>query len=1001
MFNFVLSEINEVDLSKINYIFREYKNIKLNIIDNKTLINNKLLDHYIFFNKNLCCPINNFIEELQLIFNNFNINFCYLSECKNIYFVRSSNINIITEPSIVIDIKRENNINILFFNNYNSIDHIVIPEYINNEYIFLLNNSNNYNNIINNNISYKTYNDFLKYYIKNNICYNIIIFIYNINHIKYLEEIKLPKYNYYRISIFHNINNIDDIILINSICKNISNKINLYYLSNYWFSFFTINNNKLLWFEKIILVNNLDYFPDDNILEKLNYYHNNNYNNNNNISNVLLDNIISIDASDFVCIPFFNIKDIHLDKSNTSNHIFNLVKNYIYNNKYNYNILEKKYTKNNIKFIINNNKNYIQNQLLLVKNYELIINYINDEIKNNYNADEVIRLLIKKVSLSVLCKNEEVILNDINIIISSINDVSYLSSLILLFKNISNKKILNKLYIKILNLSNENILSHLSILCFKSLLSNNMTEEELNTVFDFININSSKDIINKEEIKKICVYLFYSISKFITNNELLNKFNIIIRDLFDINDIKNIDEILLVNTDNKLALIHLLIFISTNFSAYYKTFEEFIIKRNDIKNNLEYLLKKDLPICSLDNVVILPVTNFYLSYQGIPSKDIFILKNKIIRKICPELNYKIKQFPKFNNNNKINICFHSNFLSRRHSVYKDRHQIINKLSYNNDFNVYFTTFDDLNDDVKYTFGQAKHIKISNKLSSIKAELEKLNLHILIYCEIAMCPNSYFMAFMKLANIQINTWGHSDTSGIDTIDYFISSKLYELDTAQNHYSEQLIKHNSLCTSYNNPLSKYNINSFKNRFEYGFTDEVIIYFCGQSLFKFNPVFDQYIIDILTANTNFILIILDSLNKIDIINRFNNKNITSRIHTYNGMSHFNFLNLIYISDIMLDTFPFGACNTSFEAFSLNKIIITQQSNMINGRFTSGFYKKMNLSEMITNSKEEYINLAIKLGNNKEFRNNCEEKIINNKNCLFNDEESINEWTETLYNL
>ena len=32
---------------------------------------------------------------------------------------------------------------------------------------------------------------------------------------------------------------------------------------------------------------------------------------------------------------------------------------------------------------------------------------------------------------------------------------------------------------------------------------------------------------------------------------------------------------------------------------------------------------------------------------------------------------------------------------------------------------------------------------------------------------------------RIAPIQITTWGHSITSGIDTIDYYISSKLYEL------------------------------------------------------------------------------------------------------------------------------------------------------------------------------------------------------------------------------
>jgi predicted O-linked N-acetylglucosamine transferase (SPINDLY family) len=72
-----------------------------------------------------------------------------------------------------------------------------------------------------------------------------------------------------------------------------------------------------------------------------------------------------------------------------------------------------------------------------------------------------------------------------------------------------------------------------------------------------------------------------------------------------------------------------------------------------------------------------------------------------------------------------------------------------------------------------------------------------------------------------------------------------------------------------------------------------------------------------------------------------------------------------------------------------------------MINGRFTSGFYKKMNLKELISESKEEYINFAIKLGLDIDFRKECENKIKEKKLCLFNDNESIEEWKNMLIEL
>jgi predicted O-linked N-acetylglucosamine transferase (SPINDLY family) len=346
------------------------------------------------------------------------------------------------------------------------------------------------------------------------------------------------------------------------------------------------------------------------------------------------------------------------------------------------------------------------------------------------------------------------------------------------------------------------------------------------------------------------------------------------------------------------------------------------------------------------------------------------------------------------------VLFHASQLTRQHSVYKDRHQVIKNLSLDPRFDVYFSTFDDLGQEVKYTFGNATHIKLPKNLSEIRDTLTKMKLDIMIYCEIGMDNTSYFMAHMKLARYQGNTWGHSDTSGIDTIDYYFSSKLYELDyeEAQTHYTEKLILQNSLCTSYINPASRHNIKLFKDRNHFGFTDECVIYFCAQSLFKFNPLFDEYITNILTNVPNSVIVMLNNDNKNKFIKRFNNKNITNKMHFFPPMQHFDFLNLMNISDIILDIFPFGGCNSSMEAFSLNKVIVTQPSIMINGRFTRGFYLKMGLGEYICNTKEEYIDFAIKLGCNSELRKEIGTKISENKHVLFLDKDTIEEWTNDL---
>jgi len=979
MINIIIPKYDLKMIACIEFIFI---NLRIKIIIQNKLESNKIIHNCIFINTYLD-PIMNFENEIINIINNKN-NFCYLSNCREIYFVKK-----IELIDYYIDIKKENVFIPLFFKDSNKIDHIIPPEDINIEYVNLI-KKKSYDSMINFNIAYKSYEKFLKYNVENNYCYNIILFINSFQDLL----INIPNYKFYRITIFHNLKNEYDTQLLDGFCRKNNILVNIYVGNNLIF-FFNINNKRLLWFEKVILLTDIKILNNE-LFYKLNKYHKIK-------ETIILENIISVSATEFINIPIFNFNRTY---DFTKYQIFDLVKNYLINNSENYYINHK--ITNNYKLKFKKLKSFYENQLLAIRNYNLLISNIDQEIKENYDSKVAFNLLLKKISIGILCKPENDILKDITIIISNIDNLEFLSNLLILFNNIKNKNIINKLYIKIIKLSKDNKLSRLTFECLHKLLSIVMDEESLVCVLDFlIHINSESykskiggQIIDKLNLKKIVHILFYNLSKHIDNASIIEKFNILTADLFNTNDVLNIEKILELNFigNNNIGLLHFLIFISTNINAYYDTYDKFFERRTEIKKNLEYLLSKDIPTCKLEEVIAIPICNFYLSYQGLPSNDIFSLKSKLVRKICPEINYCIDL--NFENKKK-NICFHANYLNRTHSVFKDRHQIIKGLA--EIFNVYYTTFDDLTIEVKYLFGKAKHIKLGTKLEEIKKTLENLKLDVLVYCEIGMDPKAYFMAHMRLAKKQFNTWGHSDSSGIDTVDYFISSKLYELpyEEAQKHYSEKLILQNSLCTCYVNPLSRYNIITFKDRYEFGFTDEIVLFFCAQSLFKFNPIYDEYIINILQANKNFVLLILNNESKSKVIKRFNNKFITSQIHVFPMLQHNQYLNLMNISDVILDPYPFGGCNSSFESFSLNKVIVTQESNMINGRFTSGFYKKMDMSHLTTHNKEDYIKLAIKLGNNTKYRKSIEDKIKEKQSVLFNDQESIDEWSMLIENI
>ena len=102
--------------------------------------------------------------------------------------------------------------------------------------------------------------------------------------------------------------------------------------------------------------------------------------------------------------------------------------------------------------------------------------------------------------------------------------------------------------------------------------------------------------------------------------------------------------------------------------------------------------------------------------------------------------------------------------------------------------------------------------------------------------------------------------------------------------------------------------------------------------------------------------------------------------------------------LSDILIDPYPFGGCNSSLESFSLYKPLVTQPSIRINGRFTYGFYKKMEMEDMIAYNKEQYVNIINKLLNDKDFYDKQVNLLKERSDKLFMDQQTLDEWEELM---
>jgi hypothetical protein len=631
-----------------------------------------------------------------------------------------------------------------------------------------------------------------------------------------------------------------------------------------------------------------------------------------------------------------------------------------------------------------NNKNY---QKALELGLELVKNKVSNEylyqmITNIYYLNKDYDNAIKFSELCISNYNNQENDNNLYVILDSIiNDPNY-------------------------DIPKEYYKNHI----IKMINNNYNTNELLKKYIDF-EINNCQ---NYEDIKKL--YQNNKISKdifidsvfyMIFNKHIFNETNEQLLQIFIKDESDNLDIFVKMNSLDNYLIFSIYLFYLTSPKILNLKNEENELNYNKIINNINQLIDKcTFKFESVDVLYTsLPIYYFYyLVYTGFNNKVLYQKTSYLFKKLCPDLVYTSKNLE--NKNQIIKIGFISNFIFKNHSVCKDRIGIIKALIDDERFDVYLFGYNNESEEIyNEKIGNYKNrIYLPKNIKQSREKIESLNLDILIYPEIGMDFFYWIFAHSKLARIQINTWGHSETSGIDTIDYYVSSSYYEDEIAQNNYSEKLIRLKSLCTYYYPLIPVIKLNRESNLSYFNLPTNCNLYGIFQNAFKYQIINIEMIKQILERDPKAIIVILGLNNNPNRFKKFLEEALgyqINRVRLFDWLLTPKYHKLLSCMDIILDSYPFGGCNTSLDAFNFNKIVVTLPSDKINGRFTLGFYKKMEIYEPIALDSDDYIYKAIKFANDIKLRNKIENKIKDKKYLLFEEKESIDTWKEMLINL
>jgi len=285
--------------------------------------------------------------------------------------------------------------------------------------------------------------------------------------------------------------------------------------------------------------------------------------------------------------------------------------------------------------------------------------------------------------------------------------------------------------------------------------------------------------------------------------------------------------------------------------------------------------------------------------------------------------------------------------------------------------------------------------VPRSLDAARAAIARANLDVLLFTDIGMEPVTYFLAFSRLAPVQCVTWGHPITTGIDTVDYFISAVDAECDGNERHYSERLVALRTMQPHYARPQIA---GGRKPRAALGVPDDRTLYLCPQSLFKFHPDFDVILREILRGDPRGILVLVEGQNRTwsELLKaRFRNTlpDVAHRILFLPRMSGADFMSLIACADVVLDTPVFCGGNTTYEALGLGKPVVTLPSDLLRGRLTYAVYRKMGYLDCVADDPARYVDIALRLGTDLDFRRTAEAAVQERAASLFEDLRAVRE--------
>lgn len=267
-------------------------------------------------------------------------------------------------------------------------------------------------------------------------------------------------------------------------------------------------------------------------------------------------------------------------------------------------------------------------------------------------------------------------------------------------------------------------------------------------------------------------------------------------------------------------------------------------------------------------------------------------------------------------------------------------------------------------------------------------------HALIYPGLLMDVSSIQLAAQRLAPVQFNSWGHPETSGLPTMDYFLSSDLMEPPDGENFYTEKLVRLPNLSIYYE-PVAVDPVPVARE--EIGLRPGATVFWSAQSLYKYLPQHDEVFVRIARAvgDCQFVFLRHFGAPRITALVRERltaafaaaGMDVSRHFIFLDRMSQSKFVAAAGLADVFLDSIGWSGCNSALECLAQALPLVTFEGPTMRGRHSAAILRMLGITDTIAATVDDYVAIAIRLGQDAEFRRRTAARMAENRDKAYRD--------------